>query len=134
MKQLLRLIGGFIVLAVALAVPSITCYQKLTTHQEKDAVITEVKTYQTEGRRGRISTHYKLHYTFEVGETKYTGYDSNYEADKNAKPGHNISIIYNKSNPKESHIAEGGGQSWLQTLCALAIAGFLLFQFFSNRT
>ncbi|HRI61000.1 MAG TPA: DUF3592 domain-containing protein [Saprospiraceae bacterium] len=133
MKQLLRLIGGLILLAVALAMPSITCYQKRTTHQEKDAVITEVKSYQTEGRRRRLSTHYKLHYAYEVGEAKYKGYDSKYEADGDAKPGDPIRIIYNKTNPQESRISEGGGQNWLQTLVLLAIAGFLFFQFYRNR-
>jgi len=133
MKQILRLFGGLIFLIFAFTMPIIHCVQKATTHREKEAVVTKVETSQSQGRRGRVSTHRHLRYTYEVDGARYEGYDWQYEADSDAKPGDNIHILYDLSKPGSSQISENGGLDWTQTLVFLGISGYLFFGFYRNR-
>lgn len=133
MKQILRLLGGIVFLFAALTMPVMTCVQKVTTHREKEALVTKVETSESKGRRGRVSTHRHLRYMYEVDGVRYDGYDWNYEADSDAQPGEQIHIVYNRSKPGDSRISEGGGLNWTQTLVFLGISGYLFFGFYRGR-
>ena len=134
MKQILRLLGGLILLAAALTVPVLTCVQKSGgAYRETDAVVTRVESHQSKGRRGRVSTHYNLRYTYAVEGAQYDGYDPNYRVDGDTREGDKVRVLYKQDQPGDSRISEGGGQNWWQTLVLLALAGYLFFGFWRNR-
>ena len=133
MKQLLKLAGAFIFFVVALATPILTYYQQFTSHQQKDALVTQIESHQSKGRRGRVSTYYNLHYAYEINGIPYTGFDPNYQATGSTRPGDSVRILYHRDRPMESRIAESGGQHWTQTLVLLAISAYLFFSFYRHR-
>jgi hypothetical protein len=133
MKQILRLLGGLFFLIFALFTPITTCVQKVSTHREKEAVVTKVESRRTEGRRGRLKMEYRLRYTYEVDGTSYDGYDPDYDANGNTQPGENVRIVYNLGKPGDSHISENGGQDWFKTSLLLGISGYMFFGFYRGR-
>lgn len=135
MKQIFRLLGGFLFLTVALAMPVLTCVRKTGgDYQETDATVASVEEYQSKGRRGRVSTHHTLHYTYSVNGTRYDGSDPNYDAGGDTRTGDKVRILYKLDQPADSRISEGGGQPWWQTLVFLGIGGYLFFNFWRNRS
>lgn len=133
LKQILRLLGGSFLLIASLAIPTMTCVQKMSTHRETEAVITEVKDIKGSGRRGRTTHTYRVHYAYTVDGNEYRGYGGNYEASASTRPGDKLKVVYNKNNPSDSHVSEGGGQPWTMTFGFLAISAYLFWSFNRNR-
>lgn len=133
LKQILRLLGGTFCLFGALAMPLQTCIQKASTHRETEAVVTEVKDIKGSGRRGRTTHSYRVYYAYTVDGNEYHGYGGTYEASASTRPGDKLKVVYNKNNPSDSHVSEGGGQPWTMTLGFLAISAYLFWSFNRNR-
>lgn len=135
MKQIFRLFGGLLFVTLALVMPVATCVQKAGgEYVETDAVVASVEQHQSKGRRGRVSTHHTLRYTWSVDGNRYEGHDPNYHAGSDTRPGDKIRILYKLDQPSDSRISESGGLPWWQTLVFLGIGGYLFFNFWRNRS
>lgn len=133
MKSILKLALSFILFTFALTVPLSKIYQSVTTHDEREATVSNIESRQSKNRRGRLVTHRQLHYTYTIDGTTYTGTDHTYQPDASVRPGDPVRILTSRANPAESRIAATDDRSWLVILGLLAVSVWLFVSWYRGR-
>jgi hypothetical protein len=133
MKSLFQLVLSVFLLVFALIEPLSTLYESHTTHEERQATVTNIESSQSKNRRGRVFTHRQLYYTYTVGTTTYTGTDHTYEPDASVRPGDPVRVLTSRADPAESRIAETDIRHVLVRLALLAASAWFFFSWYRGR-
>jgi hypothetical protein len=132
-RQFIFLFGGVLLIFGTLYNPINFIIEKKSTHALTKATIVKVDKEISHGRKiWKKSSQYKATYSFSINNQIFTKTDKQFLSDDELKIGNPIDIIYEKSNPENSHLLVYLGQPLPPTLIFLAIGLYWLYLFYEN--
>lgn len=133
MKSTLKLVLAIALFLFALAMPLSKWYESFTTHDARQATVSNIESWQSKTRRGRTVTHRQAYYTYEIAGVTYTGTDHNYQPDASVRPGDLLSIHTARADPSRSYIAATDDRSRIVIAALLAASAWLFFTWYRAR-